>query len=295
MSQRVFCLTIDVEPDCDVKWHRSDPLTFINVSVGIRDILQPLCQRFGVRPTYLISPEVLAHDASAQVLRDLTDCELGMHLHSEYIEPQRTYVHPAGTVSGEFPCQLPTEIEYQKLVNATELFRRQFGYAPRSYRAARYGADADTFAALAKLGYQIDTSVTPGIDWKQRGGPDFRGYPDQPYRLESGLLEVPVTIAGKRFPLLPDRWMAYRWLRPSMMTAFEMKRLIRYMADKYPERVVLNMMFHSMELIPQASPYVRSERGQKRYLARLQAVFARLAERQFQFRTLSEYYDEPRR
>ena len=56
------------------------------------------------------------------------------------------------------------------------------------------------------------------------------------------------------------------------MTAGGMRRLIDSMIARHPESLCLNMMFHSMEIIPQASPYVRTRAGQRRFLQRLESA-----------------------
>ena len=287
-----LAVSIDVEPDCRSDWRRSDPLTFENVRIGIAEILQPVFAEYRIRPTYLISPEVLEHDQSVKILANLGDCELGTHLHSEYIDPSRKYLDPAGTRSSEFPSNLPDDLHAAKLASLTELFRKCFGYMPKSYRAARFGANDTTFRTLAELGYKVDTSVTPQVNWRSKGGPDFRGFANQPYWLESGkLLEVPVTIGPKRFFLLPAKWFCYRWLRPSIMTVFEMKRLISRILRDRPDGAVLNMMFHSMELIPGASPYVSGRAGQRKFLQKLESVFSHTSSLGIVAKTLSEIYN----
>lgn len=274
MTKRFLCVTIDVEPDCTVKWNRSNPLTFDNIQTGIAKILHPLFRQHCIKPTYLISPEVLNDNASVETLKQLKDCELGTHLHAEYIEPDIKHHDPAGTRSSTFPCNLPDHIEYEKLAAITELFEKCFGYKPQSYRAARFGADENTFEHLAKLGYKVDTSVTPCINWKNKGGPDFSNYQRQPYWIQEGkLLEIPVTIEDKRFFLLPDKWFCYKWMRPSIMTTFEIKRLMNKVINKYTDFALLNIMFHSMEIIPNASPYVRSQKGQERFINKLKSIF----------------------
>lgn len=288
---RQFCVTIDVEPDCGIDWYRSNPLTFTNIETGIAEILHPLFVAHHVRPTYLISPEVLNHPGSVEVFKRLDQCELGAHLHSEYIEPHLKYDNAAGTVSHEYPCSLPDEVEQKKIEAITDLFARCFGYPPKSYRAARFGADEKTADFLAQIGYRVDTSVTPGIDWRPKGGPNFTGMPNQPYWLRGrDLLEVPVTIRNKRFPGLPNKWFCYRWLRPSIMTIWEMKQLIKSLVDG-TSNVVLNMMFHSMEIMPKASPYVRTARGQKQFIHKLETVFNTLQKFNFESKTLLEIYD----
>ena len=159
-----FVLTIDVEIDAGRKWKTSDPATYIGVTEGIPR-LQALCYRYGVKPTYLISPAVMVDGASVELLGSLDrQCsELGSHLHGEYIPPMARYEGPdfSGCDPGEMQCDYAPSIEYGKLLNLTNMFERLFGYRPRSFRAGRFGARAWTIACLEALGYTHDTSVTP--------------------------------------------------------------------------------------------------------------------------------------
>jgi hypothetical protein len=302
---RFLCVTIDTEPDCDIHWKRSDPLTFESVLSGIPDILRPLWNKYDIKPVYFVSPEVVQNDDCCEALKQeiRLGAEIGAHLHSEYIEPQRKYESFAGTRSDEFPCfAYSREIELVKIKNLTELIAKKLGVNPVSYRAARYGADLDTIKSLGKLGYKIDSSVTPGIDWSSHGGPNHSRAPKQPYFIsakdyysmgESGVLEVPITILGKRFVFLPDRWVYYRWLRPTHMTAFEMKMLAGEFVRSYAEPV-LNLMFHSMEVVPGRTPFVRTKLGQRMYLNRLASILKYLAKMGFESRTLAEIYEAMR-
>src|SRR5689334_17021890 len=111
-------VTIDTEPDCDVRWRRSSPLTFTSVTVGIPELLRPLWSRLGVTPVYFVSPEVLEDAASCAVLRAeaAQGAIIGAHLHSEYIAPDVTIADPAGRASLEYPCFAhSTEVERDKL------------------------------------------------------------------------------------------------------------------------------------------------------------------------------------
>jgi hypothetical protein len=299
---KFLCVTIDTEPDCDIHWRRSEPLTFESVLSGISDILRPLWNRYDIKPVYFVSPEVVQSDDCCRVLKQeiRLGAEIGAHLHSEYVEPQKKYESFAGTQSDEFPCfAYSGEVELAKIKNLTELIVKKLGVKPASYRAARYGADLDTIKSLEELGYKIDSSVTPGIDWSKQGGPNHSRAPRQPYFISAndyyaagrvGILEVPITILGKRFVFLPDRWFCYRWLRPTHMTVFEMKRLAGEFAKSYAE-LVLNMMFHSMEVVPGKTPFVRTKLGQKMYLSRLASILRYLAEVGFESRTLAEVYE----
>ena len=300
---KTFCVTIDTEPDCDIHWRRSLPLSFESVTYGIPQLLRPIWDTYSIKPVYFISPEVAGSGECCGVLKKEIQlgAEIGTHLHSEYIEPQKKFDNSAGTASDEFPCfAYSKEVELEKIKNLTELIEKNLGVRPVSYRAARYGADMDTIKILSELNYKVDSSVTPNIDWSRQGGPDHKRAPWQPYFIskedycaagDSTILEAPITIGGKRLPLTPDKWLFYRWLRPSHMTGFEMKRLIDDFLAK-DQSPVLNMMFHSMEVIPKKSPFVRTRIGQKMYLHRLERIIRYLLKTGFECKTLKMIYDE---
>jgi len=300
---RTLVITIDTEPDCDIKWKRSDPLTFESVLHGIADILRPIWNKYEIKPVYFVSPEVLRNPDCCRVLKKEMEsgAEIGTHLHSEYIEPQTKYDNPEGTISGEFPCfAYSAEIEFEKIKNLTDLIAKNIGIRPDSYRAARYGADLDTIKSLEKLGYKVDSSVTPHINWSYQSGPDHSRAPEQPYFIsaadyyspgDSPILEVPISISKKRFFLLPNKWFFHRWLRPTHMTVFEMKLLINEFLRKYDEPV-LNMMFHSMEVIPGKTPFVKTALARKAYINRLEIIIDYLKQKNFQSKTLHGLYNE---
>jgi hypothetical protein len=289
----ILYVTIDTEPDCDTSWRRSSPLTFTSVTEGIPGILRPLWDRYGIKPIYFVSPEVVRDDACCRVLASeiMKGAVIGAHLHSEYIEPHVTIQDPAGMVSAEFPCYAhDTDIEREKIKNLTILIENRLNYRPVWYRAARYGADIDTIRILKDMGYRYDSSVTPGIDWSGIGGPDHRRAPLQPYWISkndlyapaekeqsSGIMEFPVTIVGKRFGFLgrwlPENWLFYKWLRPTHMSVFEQKRIIKKITGMY-ENPVFILLFHSMEIMINKTPFVRNRLMQKRFIKNLEQIIS---------------------
>jgi hypothetical protein len=88
-SPRTYVLTIDVEIDAGPKWKTSNPASYEGVYKGI-EVLQHLCESYGVKPVYLISPAVMVDQKSVDVLKSLkrSNCELGTHLYGEYIPPK---------------------------------------------------------------------------------------------------------------------------------------------------------------------------------------------------------------
>ncbi len=312
-------ITIDVEPDCSSNWVYSNPLTFRGVSEGIQNRLQPLFNKYGMVPTYLINNVVLEDKGSVEVFRKLQgNFELGTHLHPEFIAPQKEHEVYAGKKGIANCCFYAPEIETGKLESITRLFENNFGYAPVSFRAGRYSAGNNTIKSLMALGYKVDTSVTPHLIWndKTREQPvDFRQAPEQPYFIGphsmtapatgSALLEVPVGIAAfdrnKVKELLVSgaglrhkmRSHKHIWLRPYYATAQQMESIAAQYTQRYSSNdiVVLNMMFHNVEVLPGLSPYCATEADCARYLASLETFFQYCTRQQIQGISLQQLYE----
>ncbi len=284
-----FVLTIDVEIDAAKKWKTRNPASYTGVTEGIGR-LQSLCDRYGVRPVYLISPAVMVDPAAVACLNalDRSRCELGAHLHGEYIGPEATYPGTdfGGCDPGEMQCSYPPDLELAKLETLTDHFTELFGERPRSFRAGRFGARGWTIACLERLGYSHDTSVTPFRNWHDIA--DFsRPGSLAPYHPskddicavgDSTVLEVPVSITPE-----------IKWLRPTPRFS-ELEQCLEVI-DWYEANVsptVLCSMFHNVELVPDMSPYCRTEEDCRAMLGRVEAIFRCLAERGYEFKTLRE-------
>lgn len=261
----LLAISIDTECDHDPDWARSRPLRFDSINRGLPEVLQPAFESVGAVPTYLLTVEVLEDDEAVRSLSDLSGSyEYGTHLHPAFIEPQKKFHDYAGIDSPDFQCGYPPAVEYEKLKNLTDLFESRMGYRPTSFRAGRYGAGPCSIDALERLGYRVDTSVTPHLAWKEPNAfADFRRAPEQPYFPRPGtidtpgpvrdILEVPVSMR-KRLLRGP------KWFRPWLSTVDQMRDVVSWhlRENRHHPVVVLNMMFHSMEVIPGASPYPQS-------------------------------------
>ena len=290
MGRVYFILSVDVECDKSPDWSVRKPLSFRSVVEGIPSKLMPLCQTLGLKPTLLLSPEVLRDDKSVQVLGKLEHCELGAHCHVEFLEPGANL---EGSRTDGVLCGLDPALELAKLKDLTELFQRRLGRKPLSFRAGRFALSPRTLAWLAELGYKVDSSVTPFRSWHFGDGllVNYWGAPWEPYRpshrdcRREGSLpiwEVPVSIVDRtmvnwprfllrrfhdRSPWL-KRWLPRLglspkpvWLRPLRSTPEEMKLAAdAIVASGRGSATVLNVMFHSVELIAGASPYAQTER-----------------------------------
>lgn len=296
----VVTITIDTECDHDPQWARSNPITFRSINEGLPERLQPAFEQVGAIPTYLLTVEVLEDANCVETLKNLKGShEYGTHLHAAFIEPEKKFHDYAGVDSPDFQCNYAPETEFLKLQNLTNLFENQLGYRPTSFRAGRFGASNHSIDSLQRLGYKVDTSVTPHLQWREPNGVvDFRGAPEQPYFPEQGtiiqvgepsserLLEVPVTVKPR---LLRDP----RWFRPWFATVDQMKDVFSYHLKKHKTQRVLsiNMMFHSMEIIEQASPYPQSQADVQRFIDTMSETLSWCASEGASFEPLSALHD----
>jgi len=298
-------VTIDTECDKTATWQTASPLRFTGVTTAIPDKLQPLFADFGIRPTYLLSPEVIAHPESCAVLREARDVELATHLHGEYIVPEIKTWDLAGSITGDMQWMYHPQLERAKLAVLTELFAQQFGFAPKSFRAGRFGISHHTARFLAELGYLIDSSVTPHVCWTSRhakAGPDFRHFDEMPYTVGSrgdiwrhgkgGFLELPITILSAG-TLVATNSSEPIWFRPSYSDTDTLINVLDYVLEQPAQGDVHRppvMMFHNVELVPGASPYSQTEEDVTRYLDTLKRVFAHAEKRGLRSCTMTEYH-----
>ena len=321
MSDPIFVVTIDTEVDRSLDWSISSPATFTSVTRAVPAIFMPLFRKYGVVPTFLLSPEVIEDDASAAALDALDDeIELGTHLHGEFAEPLRTFdrTNMAGRRPADLQCSYEPETELAKLTWLTRRFESRFGRRPRSFRAGRFGLSRHTPAALSSLGYVTDTSVTPGLLWRDPGGvADFRAWTSPAPRTlgadngSHGILEIPVTILPRHpwssllgrselsvAPGLVGRALRriapFDWLRPSFNTGHGMIDVCRRVVSTHRDGkapIVLNMMLHNVEVIAGASPYAATETQAENLVARMDEVFSFAHAEGYVFRGLSAAAD----
>lgn len=300
VEEVVVTISIDTECDHDPRWIRSNPLGFDSINEGLPNRLQPAFSEVGAIPSYLLTVEVLEDEDSLKTLRALPgEYEFGTHLHAAFIEPQKKYKNYAGVDSPDFQSSYPPQIEFEKLKNLSELFQAKLGYAPTSFRAGRYGASTDSLASLRRLGYKVDTSVTPYLRWSEPNGEvDFRTAPEQPYfpsdtdlcianpSADNRLLEVPVTVK-------PRILCGPRWFRPWFASVSQMKDIFRYHLRRHRDKrvVSINMMFHSMEVIEKASPYPQTADDVKRFIDDMTTTLQWCSEEGATFSSLSNLHD----
>lgn len=293
-------LLVAIDTEGDNQWDREARRhqTFVNTRALER--LHDFFARHRVRPTYVVTYPVARDAESAAALRRILargDAEIGAHHHAWETPP----CEPADVDRHTYALSLTLAQFDAQLSSLTRAITEAVGVAPISYRSGRFGFAAEHVSSLERHGYRIDSSVTPLFYERHKGGPDFVGAPLTPYYLaydsatrpgSSAVLELPVSAAlNRRVPawveamygrapwpyttkriLRLSRIAAVRSLRPSYTSADDMILLAR---DLVSRRVpLLNLLFHSSEVIAGGSPYNRTERDVSAFYDRLARFFA---------------------
>jgi len=316
-------LIITIDTEGDDQWQRRGPATTENIAYIAP--FQELCTRHGFSPTYLCTHDVVSDPAFDRVLVPLQQrglAEIGAHLHPWTTPPIDEYWDQTGRAYA-YASEIPTELFRRKLETLTSALEARCGRRPTSYRAGRWGISAAHTEILLDLGYVVDCSVTPLLSWTDAGarerGQDYREAPARPYFMAwgdpgrpgaSSLVEVPVTVLQtnglmRRSPVLAEWYrrsrkhpvakglnrlfrVAPQWFRPFQdMTSGRLMDVFR-MARRL-ELPVIQMAFHSSELMPGASPHNPGPDDVKRLLAKLQEVFSGLAAEGVTGTTLSAF------
>jgi hypothetical protein len=307
-------ILLGVDTEADDQWSAPARRTLTVRNVRELPRLQELCDRYRVRPTYLVTYEMATDPDARSVLRDLSStkrCEIAAHHHPWSTPPKvEGHLYPSMLAPGQFREQLRV---------LTDAVSGIAGDAPVSYRAGRNGFTGWQVPVLEELGYRVDSSVDPFFNEKRKGGPSFAGAPLVPYFVSpddprsagrSLLLEIPVTSGlDRNWP----RWLetayadvssAYHfrralrllgvaraiWLRPSYSKPEDMKRLARRVLDD--GGIPANIIFHSSELLAGGSPYNPKQEDVERFYRDLESLLAFLTGEGATGATFSEFREE---
>ncbi len=291
-----LAVTIDTEED---NWGEYDLPCYSVENIKRVPGIQEVFASRGIRPTYLITYPVATSRAGIDILGKYRAdglCEIGTHLHPWNTPP----LEEARTAANSFINQLPPALQLRKLTTLHETITANFGVTPTSFRSGRWGFSDDVARHLIHLGYQIDSSISAEIDWREYGGPDYSQSSAKPfvYRVEAAnghsggsLLEVPATVDFLQAPRHLASW-AYRTIRrslpfggkvlaaldrvgalnrvsisPELDDAARMIRLTKVLLDR--GATIVNMFLHSPSLLEGCSPYARTPAEASALLARI--------------------------
>jgi hypothetical protein len=220
-----FLVTIDTEGDN--LWGRPRLATTRNAEFLER--FQLLCERHGLRPTWLTDHEMVSSPVFRRFAIDVMargTAEIGMHLHA-WNSPPLEPLTADDVLASPYLIEYPPRVMREKIQRLTARLEDALGIKMISHRAGRWAFDERYAEMLLEAGYKVDCSVTPLISWRKTlgdpcggGGSDYTRFPGEPYWVDlddisrpgtSDLLEVPVTIVSfrsgltSRFVRLADR------------------------------------------------------------------------------------------
>lgn len=292
-----FLLTIDTEeeglwggnyrrhPDCTVE------------NARYLTPFQEFCNKRNLHPTYLIDYPFAINPNAINILQNILkthQCEIGAHLHPWSNPPYEEKIN----IKNSYLNNLPVELQYKKLKVLTDAIQENLDVKPVSFRAGRYGFDTETIPILEELEYKVDSSIVPFRNTGRPHEPVFNSVSLNPYNLDyrdvckkgdSRIVEVPISVGftskipesfKKAYVNLPNIGarkilrsffnLDMVWLRPSYSNSEEMKRLVDTLAKENVK--ILNMMFHSTELMPGASPYNKTQKDVDIFLDKIDTV-----------------------
>ena len=276
---RLF-VVVDTEEEFD--W--SAPFSRHHTSVAaMRHVgrAQRVFDRYGIKPTYVVDYCVAHQPAGYEPLLRIAAedrCTIGAHLHPWVTPPFDEPVNGRNS----FASNLAPALEAAKVRNLVSEIEQHFGIRPKVYKAGRYGIGAETVTTLGALGFEVDCSVNPTMDFSDVDGPSFVEFRPDPFwrRTEQReLLFLPCTVgfvgalgsqagpamhrlaSGPRLTRVRGVGVLARlgltnkvMLSPEGNTANEMMALARRLARAGLRTFALT--FHSPSLHPGHTPYV---------------------------------------
>ena len=301
MASIVF--TVDTEPDDQWAPPLPDgtlpPFTFANTR-GL-GALRDFFRERSAPVTWMTSYSVARDGESASLLRDCArdGDEIAGHLHGWETPPFTDVDRIARPFIGEYARDLRLAKHKELLAAHADAFDAR----PVSYRAGRWGVDAIELEHLAELGYTIDSSIPPGIDFRDRyglrqPGPDFRSHlaaAPRPHRA-GPLWEVPASIAPigllssaigiARVAARRDAGSGAARALSRGLAATGLQELIWVRPLKHPRALlvratqallrrgspIINVMFHSSEAFVGTSPISRRREDVERLYGDLDAI-----------------------
>ena len=315
-----FLITVDTEGDN--LWAKPRTLTTRNAQYIPR--FQSLCEKHGLRPTYLTNWEMVNCPAFVEFARDMLSRdagEIGMHLHA-WNSP------PFFPLTDDDDLHAPYLIEYpeaqirEKVKAMTGRLEEVFGRKMLSHRAGRWSFNETYARILVEQGYRVDCSVTPHVSWQfcegdpsRGGGSDFTHFPESAYFVDlndiskpgnSPLLELPMTIVRTRtYPgliehlrqqfagsfhgtlILRKLFPYHLWLMPNGRNLHAMLQVLKIAQSE--KRPYIEMAIHSSEFMPAGSPTFPTPASIETLYDHLEELFSK-ARSSFEGRTLSEYH-----
>lgn len=296
---KYFIITVDTEGDNLWEYKMGETIGTRNAEYIPR--FQALCEKYDFKPVYLTNYEMAQSDVFIKEAREWLQkgtCEIGVHLHAWNNPPFHQLDGPYN--GNPYLIEYPVEVMREKFKVVYDLIVKNFGINPVSHRSGRWAMDERYFKILEEFGIKVDCSYTPGIDWSSfngitKGGSDYRTVKNTSHYI-GNVYEVPATVRNFRNCLngsLKHRIKSMIkgedvWLRPALSSLSVMKKLMTNV-NREKDTDVLEFMIHSSELMPNGSPYFKTEHDINKLYQTMEEVFAYAKKLQYEGIALNEY------
>ncbi|MFW9880310.1 MAG: WalW protein, partial [Candidatus Thorarchaeota archaeon] len=162
-------VTVDTEED---NWDRYHIKKSSVSNIEKIPILQGLFAEYDVKPSYVITYPVASNETSVKILRNIYEdgrAEIGAHLHPWSTPPY----DEESNAKNSMLCNLSSELQSKKIKVLHETIISNFKLMPTIFKAGRWAFNHAIANNISKLGYKIDISITPYVDWSYCHGPDY--------------------------------------------------------------------------------------------------------------------------
>jgi hypothetical protein len=286
-------VVVDTEEEFD--WYA--PFDRANTSVramGHIGRLQGVLSRYAIKPTYVVDFPIASQPEAYEPLKEIVDAgraRIGAHLHP-WVNPP--FVEEV-TERNSFGCRLGEALETEKIRILQAEIANRFDLMPTVYKAGRYGFGPSTATALESLGFAVDLSVNPQMNYLPEGGQSFEAFDTTPFFFgrQGRLLEIPCstdytgfsggyapklhrmisreTFRRLRFVGLMARLGAVNkvMLSPEGSTLAELKALTTSLFRRGVRTFSLTL--HSPSVEPGCTPYVRTSSDLDEFIDRIAA------------------------
>jgi hypothetical protein len=295
-ARPLLFVVIDTEEEFD--WTK--PFSRDSRSVAHLRQLEPvqrMMRSYGITPIYVIDYPVATQPDGYEPLTALqgaSEATIGAHLHPWVTPP---FDEPLDA-RHSYACNLGSALEAAKLQVTRDAIAERFGRAPSIYKAGRYGFGASSASIVEQLGFDVDASINPSMDFSADGGPSFEEFDARPFwfGMSRRLLELPCTTAligavgrvsriGRQAMRMAQaavrikapavlsrlRLLDRIMLSPEGFTLTEMIRLTNALLARGVRTFTLS--FHSPSIEPGHTPYVRSHEDRTAFLRTLGGYF----------------------
>lgn len=292
-----FFITIDTEGDN--QWSPDNSITTHN----LREVpkFQELVESFDFVSTYFCNYEAMCDETFAICLSEWLktgSAELGMHIHS-WTSPPFHNKRPLNYQS--FLIEESKDMMRKKVRLHKDLAESTFNRRVVAHRAGRWALNSLYAQILIEEGIYIDSSITPGVNWKAinsqyaKNEIDYSNFKNSLYIFRdhslftlgenalsrNDLLEMPMSIwqrYEKKYELKKIPRSVLNRLYPDLLWVRLMpgnkKRVIQAMTELVKNGAPYVMfMLHSSELLESANPYFKNKKEVERFFQDIKEVF----------------------